>query len=223
MADFKTRTNVAVSGGVTGNRDLITSPNLLRWLMEGKIFEAGMGAESTAINSSDALLETEPQVALQAPKNDTLVIPIQLRVAVVADGGALTNWQIAFTKAAANCATSLTLSGTACHHISNCNKYYNTLPEATALYGDKITASALVVGDYVSYHRGIAIDALLTTGLPTLGNGPSNVSTYNFLKDGAPHIMAAGSAMLVYLYTGTSDSTWTYYMQWAEVKAADLY
>jgi hypothetical protein len=223
MADFKTRLNVPVSGGVTGNRDLITSPNLFRWLMEGKIFEAGMGGESTAIASSDALLETEPQITLQAPKNDTLIIPIQLRLAVVADGGALTNWQVAFTKAAASCATSLTLSGTACHHISNCNTAFLTSPEATALYGDKITSSALVVGDYVSYHYGAAIDALLTTGLVTLGNGPSNVSTYNFLDDGAPHILANGAAMLVYTYTGTSDSTWTYYMQWAEVKAADLY
>ena len=223
MSDFLTRANVPVSGGVTGARDLIVIPSLFKWLAEGKIFEAGMGAESTAIVSSDALAETEPQISLQAPTNDTLVIPIMLKLCCTADGGALSNVQVAFTKAAVLCATSLTLSGTAAHHKSNANKAYNTSPEATALYGDKIAASALTVSDYISYDRRIAIDALLTTGVVNLGDGASNVQTYRFLQEGAPRIMAQGSAMLIYLYTGTSDSSWTYYIQWAEVKAADLY
>jgi hypothetical protein len=224
MAQFLNKSNVPVSASVTGKRDIITSPSLFRWVAEGKVFEAGQGCESTAVDSgvvSATLDETLPTFSLQSPSSGVYVVPLVLKLMMVADGGALTNWQVAFTKAAAACVTALSITGTAIHHKSNVNKAYNTSPASTCLYTPTVTA--LTVADYISLGKGEAIDAALTTGLPTLGIGASNTLMYNFINDNALHIMANGSAMLAYLYTASSASTWYCYMQWAELTADDLY
>jgi hypothetical protein len=225
MADYINRVNAPVAGGVTGKRALITSPSLLRWYAEGKIFEAGMGAESAPINSAASLTQVNPQLALQSPKNDTLVIPIQLRLAIVVEGGALTTWDLVFTKAAANCSTAMTFTvGTNLLHRSNANKAYNSTGEAVAIYGDKITMSANTVSDHVLYHYGSVVDNITSVSKLSLGEGgPTNVHKINFLNEGAPHIMTQGAAMILWMSTGTTDSTWWYYFQWAEVTADDLY
>lgn len=229
MADFTNNAGTAVSGRTNSKRDLVVQQNLLKWVAEGKVFEAGFGVEDTAADSQAALDDTKVTFALQSPANSyTLVVPILLKLACVADGGALTAIDIAFTKPAGLCATANTLSGRAltsihCMYQANPNK---ATPLAQALYGVattfQLTSAALVAADYVDYHKGTIIDAALTTGLPNLGGGPSNVSTWDFLNVGAPRIMTNGASMLVYINTGSSDSTWFPYMQWAELTIDDL-
>jgi len=224
MADFLTRSSVPVAGRTTGNRDIVTSSSILRWLMEGKVFHAGLGAEDAEENSQGAMDDTKATYALQSPSGtSTIVVPILLKLSMTGDGGALTNWQVMFTRAANDCATALTTSGTSLTFKRNMNPLFTSQPQSKALYGDPITVSALTNADYVSYHYGNAIDAVLTTGLVGLGDGKSNTFTANFLKEGVPPILSNGAAMLVYIYTGSTDSVVRGYMQWAEVTAADLY
>lgn len=229
--DFQDKNGTAQGGLVTGERDVIVAPNYLKWLVEGKIFEAGFGAESTAADSQASLVATTATFALQAPEADEpIVVPITLKLMCVADGGALSRFQVLFTKPAKLCATALALSTTR-DMITKHNLYQSNPPkkaqEAKAYYGQAttfdITVSALVAADYVAYHYGHIADALLTTSLVALGDGPSSVQTFRFLEDGVPHLLTQGAAMLVYIYTGTSDSTWFPYMQWAELKEDDLH
>ena len=228
---FEDRNDNPQAGGVNGKRDVIVAPNYMRWLAEGKIFEAGFGAEDTAADSQASLDETKVTFALQSPEADEpIVVPICLKLMCTADGGALSNFQVMFTKPARLCATvnalSTTRAMTSIHNMFRRNPPVAS-PKAGAYYGQAttfdITSTALLAADYVSYHFGHVIDAALTTGLVAPGEGPSNVQTFRFLNDGIPHLLTQGAAMLVYVYTGTSDSTWFPYVQWAEVEAKDLY
>ena len=225
MADFLNNSNVAVAGRTNANRDLVTSPNYLRWLAQGKVFEAGFGVESTPADSQAAIDDTLVTFALQAPSADSpLVIPILLKLMMVADGGALTRIDVAFTKPASQCATALALSGGRAMLGGSLPMYRTTAKsftaQASALYGAAttfaITSTALVAADYISFHYDSYIDAALTV----MTQPP--VKTFNFLLEGLPHILTNGAAMLVYINTGTSDSTWIPYMQWAELTEDDL-
>jgi len=208
---------------VTMERDAISVPVLWKWAAQGKVFEAGLSPEDSAVASSTSFADTTPRFSLQAPASTSLlVIPILLKVFLVTDGGGITNVQVAFTKPAGLCATTMTLTGTA---LTSKHALYRTNPAQTAQQAAALSActlSAMVAADYVGYHFGHAIDATLTTGLVTPGTGPSNVDTFNFLGEGAPHIMTSGAAMVVYCYTGTSAGSHRAYMQWAEVTEDDL-
>jgi len=227
MADLKDRNDVPQAGGVNGKRDIIVAPNLYRWAAEGKVFEAGYGLEDTAIDSegSATVNATTATFSLQAPSSSSLlVIPLLLKLCITTEGGAVAYYQLMFTKPAGLCATSMTLSGTA---LTSKHCLYRTGGEAKAVQQSTalstVTVSALVAADYVSYHRATIADNSLTTLLPAMGTGPSNVQTFNFMQDGVPHIMTSGAAMIVYAYNATTDTAYTAYMQWAEVTKDDLY
>lgn len=229
MADFKDRLGAPQPAQVTGKGDVIVAPNFWRWLAQGKVHEAGFGLEDVddQEESQASLNATLATYALQAPVADSpIIVPILLKLMMSNDGAALTNYQVVFTKPAALCATKLALSGGSPLTSKHC--LYRTNPprtkqEATAIYGDPITVSALVAADYISYHFGHVINEVLTTGLVALGDGPSNVQTFRFLKEGVPHLLTQGAAMLVYIYTTSTDSVVAAYMQWAELNEDDLY
>ncbi len=224
MSDYQDRNGVARAARVNGSGDLITSDTLLRWAVKGKVFEAGFGAEDSAIAMVASLADTTPSYSLQSPASTSLlVIPIMAKVAIVVDGNAITKILCAFTKPSGLCNTAMTLSGTALtsKHCLYRSSPAQTSQQSTVLSG--VTASALIAADYVTYHYGQAIDAVLTSGKVALGEGPSNVHTFRFLEDGLPHVMTSGAAMLLYVTNGTTDGTSKVYFQWAEVTADDLY
>ena len=224
MSDYQNRSSVAQAARVNGAGDIITSDTLLRWAVQGKIFEAGFGAADSAIAMVAAVADTTPSYSLQSPASTSLlVIPILAKVAIIVDGNAITKIICAFTKPAGLCATAMTLSGTA---LTSKHCLYRSSPAPTAQQStvvSGVTASALVAADYVAYHYGQAIDAVLTTGKVALGEGPSNVHALRFLEDGFPHILTSGAAMLLYVTNGTTDGTSKTYFQWAEVTKDDLY
>jgi hypothetical protein len=223
MTNYENNLLVERPARVTANRDLVTMPDLYKWVAEGKVFEAGQGLEDTGVAAAASVADTTATFSLQSPASTTvLVIPIILKVALTNDGSALSQLAVCFTKPAGLCATILTLSGTALtsKHAGYKKNPALTAQQATALY--TVTPSALVAADYVEYDRSIAIDAALTTGLPNFGDGPSNVKTYKFLEEGAPHIMSSGAAMLVYVVNSTTDALAKCYMMWAEVTEDDL-
>jgi len=228
MADFITTTGIPKAANVTRNGDLISGNTLLKWLAQGKLFEAGFAPEDTAADSQAAIDDTLATFALQAGGSNKIIIPLFLRLAMVAEGGALGRADVVFTKPAGLCATALTLTGgramTSIHNMYRTSPSQNG-PTATALYGAAttfaITVSALVAADYVDYQRRSWIDNAISVGLPMLGGGTSDALEWNFMQQ-VPRGLTAGAAMLVYINTGTSDSTWFPYIQWAEVDAEDL-
>lgn len=217
MADYLTRGNVAVAGRVTGNRDLITTPSLLRWAAEGKIFTAGLGAEDTAIDSAASLNDTTPTFGIKAPASSaTFILPIYVRATVTGDGGAASYVQTCITKAAANCAVAFTLSGTALQ-THNHNTNLTSSPQASALH--TCTASALTNADYITRGTMTIMDAVLTTGAPMVNK--ETCFEEDLLKEG--FLLSAGAGLLIYAYTGSTDSTWMPWITWAELTADDIY
>lgn len=229
MADFQNNNSVAKSARVNANRDVVVASNYLRWLVQGKLFEAGFGAEDTAADSQAAIDDTLVSFALQSSGSTKIVLPLFLRLACVSEGGAAQRIDVAFTKPAGLCATALTLTGgramTSIHNMYRTSPA-QTGPTASALYGAAttfaITASQLVAADYVDYQRREIIDNAITAGLPMLGGGTSNLFQIDFMREGQLHGLTAGAAMLVYINVGTSDATYYPYIQWAEVEEADL-
>jgi len=223
MSDYLNDAGVAKAGRVTNNRDTVVSPNYWKWLAQGKIFEAGFGAEDTAADSQAAIDDTLVTFALQSSGSTKIVVPLVFKDMMVADGGALTRIDIAFTKPAALCATAHTLTGgramTSIHNMYRTSPA-QTGPTASALYGAAttfaITSSALVAADYVDAHYETWIDAALTVMTQR------QTVVFNFMRDEVPHALTAGACMLVYINTGTSDSTHLPYIQWAELELGDL-
>ena len=227
MADFQTNAGVSVAARVTGNRDLLTSTHLMKWAAQGKIFEAGQGLQTVAIDSqAEASLtpdDTKATYALVAPSGDSpLIIPIMLRVCWEAQGGAATDNHLIFTKKASDCVVDLALSGRASISIQNMNKGKSHSPKASALYGVVstflLTVSALVDADNVMYDLTAHVDNNVVAPL----TGTSQQVQWNFLADGAPHILAAGAAMIFYISNTSTAALIHPYMQWAEVTEEDL-
>jgi len=222
---FQNRLGTGKSGRVNGANDLVTSSSLWRWTIEGKVFEAGYGLEDSAITSEGAVNDLNVAFTLQAPAaSDLLVIPIMLKICIIADGSSLTTFQVLFTKPAELCATKLAISGGTALTSKHC--LYRTNPALQTQRAESYsaaTSTALVAADYISYHRGHVVNAVLTSGLVAMGEGPSNVHTFRFLQEGAPHILTSGAAMMVHVNDAATDTTSTVYMQWAEVTEDDLY
>lgn len=227
MADFQTNQGVPVAARVTGNRDLMTSTHLMKWAAQGKIFEAGQGLQTVGIDSqAESTLAPDDEKAtwaLVAPTGDSpLIIPIMLRVCWEAEGGALTDNHLIFTKKASDCVTDLALTGRPSVAIQNMNKGQSHSPKASALYGVAttflLTVTNLVDADNVMYDLTAHVDNNVSAPL----TGTSQQVQWNFLADGAPHILAEGAAMIFYISSGTSDAKIHPYMQWAEVTEGDL-
>ena len=223
MSDFSNNNTTPTIARTTANRDLVVAPNIWKWVTEGKVFEASAnGLMDAGVATVATLDDITPTFSLQAPSSTSLlVIPLQPKVTLTVDGNGATELIVTFTKPAGLCATSMTLSGTAMtskHALYRKNPAL-TAQQATALY--TVTASALLSADHVEYDRRQAVDAVLTTGLVALGQGPSNCHVYDLIQP-APHILTSGAAMLVFADNTTTDALVKCYMMWAEVTEADL-
>ena len=67
MADFLDRLGAAVAARVNGQREIMTSPAILRWVREGKVYSGGQGLEATDILGVDAEADVTPSVVLASP------------------------------------------------------------------------------------------------------------------------------------------------------------
>ena len=219
MADFLTRSNVAVAGRVTGNRDLITSSSMLRWVAEGKVFGCGVGVENAGIDGAAALADVTPTFALVAPSSaSTFVLPILVRIGVHTEGGALAQIMVGVTRAAADCATAMTISGTAFTAPQNMDSGNTAAPQSSCLY--TCTASALTNADYVMLDLANAADNIVSgTGGVVFNRG----TTYELDLIKTPHLLRSGAALLVWSVTGTTDTKNIPYFVFAELTADDLY
>lgn len=226
MDNFQNKSGVAKAGRVTEERDVVTSPALSKWAVQGKLFHAGFGMEDAdgEENASGAAFDdTKATFALQSPNSSSLlVIPTLFRLMFSDDGGGYSQFQICMTLPADECATTLALSGGTDMTFRQPVYAKNpalAAPQSTAQYGDTITVSAMTNADYVSVYYGWIVNAALTTGLPT-GGRPSVVEV-DLLKH-CPYILSSGAAMLIYFITGTSDAIASAYLKWAEVTEDDL-
>lgn len=218
MADFTDNSAIAHAGRVTGNRDLVTHSNLLKWAYEGKLWTAGVGPENSGIDSAGSLDDTTPTFALVASSSaSTFVLPLMVRLSVHTEGGALNQLQVAITRAASDCATTLSCSGTAFTAIQNHNVAYTTSPTASALY--TVTASALTNADYQSLILATQADNPVS-GTGGLGFNRGCVFELDLLY--TPRVLHSGAALLIYPYTGTTDQKYLPAITWAELTEADF-
>ena len=216
---FQDRTGLTRPAGITGNRDIIVVPDILKWAAEGKLFSAGVGYENAGIDSANSSLEdTTPTFALMSSSApDIYVLPILLRLSTHTEGGFIPIIHTMITRAAKDCATTLKVSGTAFTAIQNHNSTINSNPSAKAI--DTCTSSALTNADYVMLIKAIAADNPIT-GTGGLGFGRQVTFELDLLSD--PNLLQSGAGMLVYCNTQTTDTKYCPYIIWAELTIDDL-
>jgi hypothetical protein len=217
MADFQNSSQVAQAALVNGAREIVTSSNLLRWAKAGKLFTASQGLEATDVDSVTTEADTTPTYALVSPKNaDIFVIPIEVRLALTSDGGGLSTFDVSFTKAAAQCATALVVTGTTLNIQNHLTVSGMATPQSSCLY--TCTASALLTTDYITVAHQHVVDAALTTGLPLPGAGTEYA--VDLLKKCI--ILTQGAALLVHTYTASSAGKTVPVITWAELTSSDF-
>jgi len=213
MANFQNEADVGIPARVNGERTVEFVSNIVRWVREGRVFTASQGVEAVDIATVSTEADVTPTCALQAPSSGIAVIPLRVFIALTDDGGGLSKIDLSFTKAAAACATAMTLTGT----DLNVQNHYTTNPQedaqATAIHG--VTASALTTTDYITLAHGEAVNAALTSGLMKF----SDVFDYQF---NYPLILVEKAALLIHGYSGTSAGAIVPVITWAEVPIAEL-
>jgi|GEM_PF-3033421 len=221
MSDFKDKNDNALSAYIGRDRVIVTQPKLWKWAAEGKVFEAGLDMEDTAIPTLAAIADITASCALVSPSSSSLfVIPILLKLAITNDGSALTDISVSFTKPAGEIAAAYSCTGTA---MTTKQSLYATSPakynqQASAL--TVCTVSILTTDEWIEYDRPQADDAFLGTADGSFVG--YNVRTYRFLDDGAPRLLNGEASMLVTVANSTTDGAFRPYMQWAEVTMDDL-
>lgn len=196
-------------------REQVFSAQVMDWVLRGWVFSLGLLVDDTTnIVAMTTLADTTPLVSLQSPAGgDTIVVPILAGMYITEeDGGGLSQLDIAYTKAAEECATNLTLSGTAMTGVINhLTTYPSKRTKCTVL--STVTASALTVVDsIVLAHKEIA-NAILTAA--TFMVDPK--LEYDFSK--APIALIEGGALLLYAYTATTGAEIRPSITWAEIPA----
>jgi len=194
----------------------ISGEQLMDWVLRGYVFSYGLLVDDgTNIPSVTTLADTTPIVSLQSPAGgDTIVVPLRVHMAVHAENaGGLSQFDIAYTKAAKNCATTLSLSGTAATGIINhLTRSPAIAKQSTVL--STVTASALTVVDsIVIAHKEIAAGILTNT---TFNVDP--VLNYDFLDE--PIALMEGAALLLYAYTASTACEVRPSITWAEIPAS---
>ena len=201
---------VVVNPAANTAREIILADQLFDSVLNDYVFTASQGLEATDISSVAAESHTTPVVSLQAPTGtNKLVIPLRVWVSLTNDGAGLGYVDLAYTKAAKQCATALTLSGTALNIQSHRTKNPMVTPSATALKA--VTASALTTVDYITLAHHHWPDAALTTSLivPDF--------EYNF---DVPIALTEGAALLLYFYNATTtDAKVVVSITWMELPA----
>jgi hypothetical protein len=191
-------------------REQVFSSQVMDWAMRGYLFTASQGLEATDIATVTTEADTTPTATLQAPAGSSVVvIPLRVWVSLTNDGGGLTTLDLSYTKAAAQCATAMTLSGTALNVQNHYTPNPMTTPSATTLHG--VTASALLTTDYITLAHHHWIDAALTTGLI--------VPDFDYVFK-APLALVAGAALMLHGYTASSAGKFLLAITWAEVPAS---
>ena len=211
--DFQNNASVAQAARINGGRSVEFVTNVNRWAREGRLFTASQGLEATDIPTVTTEAETTPICSVQSPSAGIAVIPLRVYAALTNDGGGLTTIDLAFTKAAAACATALTLSGTTLNIQNHYTKNPQAGTQATALY--TVTASALLTSDYITLAHGHAADAALTTGLIQI----NEVFDYEFTF---PLMLVESAALLLYGYTASGAGNIAVSITWAEVPIDEL-
>ena len=220
MADFLNRLGSAVAARTNGQREIMTSPAVLRWVREGKVYSGGQGLEATDILGVDTEADTTPSVVLASPASaTTLVVPLQVKMAITNDGSGLNTLDVSFTKAAAEVATALALSSGTALNIQN-HITLNPMKTGLATLERNVTATALLTTDYITLAHDHAVDAALTSGLPLPGAGLEKV--VNLFKP-APIMLIEGAALMVHLSGAATAGNWAVTVTWAELTDEDLY
>lgn len=219
MADFTDNSSVPHLGRLTGNRDIVVHPNLLKWAYEGKLWTAGLGPEHAGVSGQSTLDDASPEAALTAAaSSSTFVLPILLRASTHTEGGAAAKMYVGITRAASDCVTTLVISGTAFTAIQNHNVSYTTTPTAAATY--TCTSSALTNADYQCLILAQAADNPIS-GTGGLGFNRGTTFELNLLQ--TPRILHSGAAMVVYPYTGNATiAKYVFAITWAELTESDL-
>ncbi len=189
----------------------IAATQIIDWGLKGYIFSTGILVDDSDISVVTTLADTTPTVSLQSPTGGAIiVIPLRVRCSITAEDGGLTTLDLVYTKAAQECATPLTLSGTTMAGITNhFTPVSRIVRKSTCLF--TVTASALLDADC----NVIAHGHMHNDGLTAINMHFNRAFDYDFTD--SPIALTDGAALLLYGYSASTASTIRPSFTWAEI------
>ena len=195
----------------------ISGEQLMDWVLRGYVFSYGLLVDDgTNIPSVTTLAETTPIVSLESPPGgDTIVVPLKVHMGLHAEGGGgLGQYDIAYTKAAKDCGTTLAITGTAVTGVINHLSRSPALTTKCTLLSTATVGSAMTVVDSIVIAHKEYAAAVLTAA--TFLVDP--VLNYSFRR--APLALMEGAALLLYAYTSGTAAEIRPSITWAEIPAS---
>lgn len=227
MANFISRTsptNVGSGQGIAAATNVAEELRCAPWLfdkaIEGSIFMAGYGIELAATDGEAALDDTTPTFILMAPASGTIVIPIWGQFRCVAEGGAaqatyLTYIGVDRTSGATYTALSkLQIGGSATTSAAIAGKSVSTLTAITDPQNILLDRRANILDNLIS------TEMATTKEVQTFSKDPLTLEVNFINKFGGAFYLAGGRSIAFYSATGTTDSTYSCSIMWAEIPAA---
>jgi hypothetical protein len=216
--------NVGAGQSVSPATNLAEETRVAPWLfdkaLEGSIFMAGYGAELAATDGEAALDETTPTFILMAPASGTIVIPIWAQFRCVAEGGAaqatyLTYIGVDRTSGATYTTLSkLQIGGSATTSAAIAGKTVSTLTAITDPQNILLERRANLLDNLIS------VEMATTKEVQTFSKDPLTLEVNFMQKFGGAFYLSGGRSIAFYSATGTTDSTYSCSIMWAEIPAS---
>ncbi len=209
-------------------QELLVPDYYLELAMQGRIFSAGDGVESTKNDGVAALVETTPSYMLKAPSGNAgvAIVPLEFVFELDTEGGDVPFIQMTYVQKD----ISVTTAGTplvALNHFNDPNgaRPSVAIAQLNPVVGAIVSTAGITGNENVVIAGALnLVDNLITvesivTGTAAGGAITGDLSNSLTLRwrPAAPYAMVNGSMITVYMYTGTTDSKWRVSMTWAEV------
>jgi len=204
---------------------IVGMPWVQQAILEGRGFVAGTGLEEAGVDGAAAVDETTPSWALTAPASGTLIYPLFFRAYFDTEGGAAPTLHVNYVQAnkaahgAGTLMTALNLLGGWNSGLSAARtaqgKFENTLSSLTSYTAAEnvvITERTHVLDNYTSVEAATTI-----AGAESPGNTGSSHELIWQPEQAFPIFLNAGSALMFYAATGTTDSKYNATAAWLEL------
>ncbi len=194
-------------------KEQIFSGQVMDWVLRGWVYSFGLLSDDTTnVASATTLADTTPTIALQSPAGgDTIVVPLRVQVTAVSADGGLVTTDICYTKAAAGCATAMTLSGTSMTGLLN-HLTKNPMDSPKSTVKRTVTASALTVVDSI-----VIAHQELPAAYLTAATFADPTFDYIFTE---PLCLVEGAALLLYCYSAGTAGEVRPSITWAEIPSS---
>jgi len=229
MANFISRKVASVIGagqGVSAATNLAEELRTIPWLtqlaLEGKVYIAGYGLEETTTDDvADTLDETTPLFMLMAPSSGTIIVPIQAKFSLTAEGGGIPAAYLGYvgvdrvTTTTYTAMEKLQICGAATSSAALCGLTVSAVPAITDPQNVLLERRANLLDNMTS------VEAVTTLpNIQTWDRDPLSMEVNFIDRYSGSLLLYKGTSIMFWAETTTSVSDYICEFVWAELPSS---